>query len=1126
MIASRGTVWSMAVVALVALGARPCCSQNVSAPAILQMYEAQWSTIENRMADIFQIGYGQMWLPPPQRADSGNQSVGYDVFDRFDLGGPRNPTLYGTQVSLQESITAAHRAGVSVYTDFVANHNGFTNLGTVDTRGTSSTADDVSVAQAGGYYPGFAVTLPGDIDGDFHGGFEGGDLNGRLAGLIDIAQEKNHQFIRQPVAPGNPLNIPAGTIGIFGRAPANTPDPNNARFYPDQALGHELFNDPALGGSTVTRYRFNEGTPLEGDAVAENATGLLMRNAQWMIEVIGVDGFRLDAAKHMPTWVLNYLDQAVFRANPRLQHDGSMKPAFMFSEVLDGNKSFVQSFIRKDLPNPTAISPSNMTVGGNRDVLDFPLFFAMRSNLTGENGSNNWHAIRHASQDTQDDGLLNGSQGVSFVDSHDHLPGGFPFLHKVAYAYTLMRPGNAIVYMNAKEFGNGRDFPRDEGNDLIEGMSNDALGGHYGEAISRLVEIRNTHGRGNFQERWIDPGFSNLYIYERENSAIVGLNSRTDVGYDERTPVQTGFAPGTVLVELTGNANDSVVDWAGDIPETIRVSGSGHVTMRVPRNKGMDGGDEVLHGQGYVVYGLAGPRGTLSVGNVSGQLAGAVPSLANNGTARLTDIDVITADTFQVRLNTTAVTLPAPMGESNSVRDFHADGDEAMLRIDGGMNLNSSPGIDVTNPSDVSYGFEHFTDTRSPGFVSNGMGGNTGSGVGLYEQEIDATQLAEGRHYVTVRAYRHRDDGGPAVFTDFKRTIYVDRLDPEAAIVSFEPYASNPNNPNNRDLIARSVDGTADNMHIFLDLPANVTEAQIYQMVQMGQNDAGQFDRDSFVYGFDQNTTPFGGVTTGNHVATVVTFEPTGNSKIQRFSGLFTDTNIGAGFGDMNHNGAYAVSDIRGGGSNTVEGVLYSQNSLFRASFDVNGDGLNDNRDLFQLGDELIAAGAGQAVVDSYSELLLHRGDLNSSGTTDSADIAALYANFNNWSWLMDLNVDGLVNRDDVETLVTEVFRTQPGDFNVDGSIDGADYVLWRKGLASGSTNYMGGDANFDGTVDAADFAAWSSRFGFIRQPLMAGGGGAGYAVVPEPATLPMIALGLWMIGVANRQRKATRDIC
>ena len=51
-------------------------------------------------------------------------------------------------------------------------------------------------------------------------------------------------------------------------------------------------------------------------------------------------------------------------------------------------------------------------------------------------------------------------------------------------------------------------------------------------------------------------------------------------------------------------------------------------------------------------------------------LEGATPTQANNGTARLADVDVITANSFSVQLNTTPVTLPAPMGESNPVRDF------------------------------------------------------------------------------------------------------------------------------------------------------------------------------------------------------------------------------------------------------------------------------------------------------------------------------------------------------------------------------------------------------------------------------------------------------------------------
>jgi hypothetical protein len=40
---------------------------------------------------------------------------------------------------------------------------------------------------------------------------------------------------------------------------------------------------------------------------------------------------------------------------------------------------------------------------------------------------------------------------------------------------------------------------------------------------------------------------------------LVALNNRLDGGYDNRT-VHTDFAPGTYLVELTGNAGDPVVD--------------------------------------------------------------------------------------------------------------------------------------------------------------------------------------------------------------------------------------------------------------------------------------------------------------------------------------------------------------------------------------------------------------------------------------------------------------------------------------------------------------------------------------------------------------------------------------
>ena len=79
-------------------------AQDSSAPAILQWFEASYTTIEKRTPDLFLAGYGAAYLPPPGRADSGNQSVGYDVYDRFDLGRGGNPTLYGTERGLKATV--------------------------------------------------------------------------------------------------------------------------------------------------------------------------------------------------------------------------------------------------------------------------------------------------------------------------------------------------------------------------------------------------------------------------------------------------------------------------------------------------------------------------------------------------------------------------------------------------------------------------------------------------------------------------------------------------------------------------------------------------------------------------------------------------------------------------------------------------------------------------------------------------------------------------------------------------------------------------------------------------------------------------------------------------------------
>ena len=105
---------------------------------------------------------------------------------------------------------------------------------------------------------------------------------------------------------------------------------------------------------------------------------------------------------------------------------------------------------------------------------------------------------------------------MKFVHNHDVFK---PFeLDNVAHAYVLMMPGNATVYFNGKEFGDNRDFPKPGRGDALSVGNGDAAAG---SKLTRLLEARTTHGRGNYAERWIDD--QGLFVFERVSSAVVGL---------------------------------------------------------------------------------------------------------------------------------------------------------------------------------------------------------------------------------------------------------------------------------------------------------------------------------------------------------------------------------------------------------------------------------------------------------------------------------------------------------------------------------------------------------------------------------------------------------------------------
>jgi hypothetical protein len=88
----------------------------------------------------------------------------------------------------------------------------------------------------------------------------------------------------------------------------------------------------------------------------------------------------------------------------------------------------------------------------------------------------------------------------------------------------------------------------------------------------------------------------------------------------------------------------------------------------------------------------------------------------------------------------------------------------------------------------------------------------------------------------------------------------------------------------------------------------------------------------------------------------------------------------------------------------------------------------------------------------------------------------------------------------------------QQGDFDGDGDVDGADFVVWQTNFPKSNGALLAqGDADGDGDVDGADFVVWQTNFPFSPGP--------GASPVPEPAGLLLAGVSIPAIILTIRRR-------
>lgn len=509
-------------------GGRP---PSAHAEAMLQYFNVSWSEVARKMPELAEVGYNSLWLPPPAKA-SGGLSVGYDLWDAYDLGSKDQRgtvrTRYGTEAELRHMMEVAHRFGIRVYFDNIMNHRAF------DVPGFNENTPIGGEGQTELY--------PGMVAEDFHllmteDGFYRKWDNTRdwgsawqvqnlgLSDLIDIAHETPNanfgpsegsthpkfSFVRDLERPGQYDKDKDGNTAYFG-------------ILLDQARAE-------LGaGATDEEIRLKARAYILANrgAFVEDVGAYLIRAARWTIDRTKADGFRLDAVKHVPDFFFGqqsgagkdtsdagYLGGVQWQFNRTRGFSDPNHRDSVFEDKKPRDDSFC---FGEHLGQPPSY-------GGYWDAGMRLVDNDLRSKLNSTLGN---PSAGLQGLDAPGAGGFPQGMGVTHANSHDS---DFAALKEWQHAFYMTREGMGLIYSDgynkAETLGeSGGAFPR---------HANTAYLGQFGDPrIPNIVKIHNDFARGLQQGLWADGDY---LAFERRDNRTPDGSTRSGTAAGEITMV-------------------------------------------------------------------------------------------------------------------------------------------------------------------------------------------------------------------------------------------------------------------------------------------------------------------------------------------------------------------------------------------------------------------------------------------------------------------------------------------------------------------------------------------------------------------------------------------------------------